>query len=339
MDKKRKILSSLLLCQFVNCGGPKVAVYDEGEVRLEEVNERAKMQLYEAEQQAFRARQQAAYEILQEKILELEAKKKNITKEELVLEYARQTNPVNDEVLRQIYEANKNQLNKSFEEVKDMLRHQLEWQSRNSALQNLTQELFRKYNVKFVLPEPVAPKIEIDLEDDPYWGPKDAKVVFVEFSDFECPYCKRMQNAIQQIRTEYNDRVRWVFKDFPLDFHEQAMTAHIAANCALDQNKYWEYQQRVFQEPYQANRKLDLSQKHLVELARQLGLNEAQFTTCLQDKEGKKRQEIEADIAYGRKIGVMGTPTVYANGRIVSHARTYEELKEIIEKLLHDAKS
>lgn len=335
MKKVSLVFLSLVLFY---CSGKKSAVvFNGGEVSLSEVDEKAKMELYQLELQAYQIRQQAAYQLVQEKLWELEAKSQKKSKEEILEQYINQNQPITEELVRQIYEANKNQISGNYEQVKDSLKRELERQNKNSILQNLMQDLFKKYEVKFVLEEPIAPQIKIDLEDDPYWGPKDAKVVFVEFSDFECPYCKRMQPAIQQIKAEYSDRVRWVFKDFPLDFHLQAMKAHIAANCALAQDKYWELQQRIFNEPYDANRKLDLSEKKLLSLAKAAGLDEEKFLQCLKDVHGEIRREIEQDIAYGQKIGVRGTPTLYVNGRLVSYARTYEELKEIIEKLLRES--
>ncbi len=331
----RLSLLALLALLPLSCAKSETAVvFDGGKISLQEVNEKARMDLFQLEQQAYQVRQQAAYELVRDKVFELEAKAQGKTVEQLLADHVNSKQPIDDNLLRQIYEANKAQLPGSYEQVKGMLKTEMERQAKNSARNELTGNLFKKYNVKLELKEPVAPKLDIDIAGDPYWGPKDAKVVFVEFSDFECPYCKRMQPAIQQIKAEYADRVKWVFKDFPLDFHAQAMPAHIAAQCAGKQDKYFEFQQRVFNQPYEQNRKLDIGPAKLLQWAKEIGLNIAEFEKCRADADGAIRAEIEADIQYGQRIGVRGTPTLYANGRPANSARSYEDLKELIEKLL-----
>lgn len=326
------VLSSLL---FSSCLKSETAVrYNGGSISDSELAENAKMELFQLEQQAFEIKQQAAYEILQDILLEKEAKSRKMTVEELLrAEIDAKVAPVPEDQLRQVYEMYKSQIDGSFEKNREMLVNSLMAQQRNQAQQAFLGGLFDKYKVEFVMKEPEAPRVDVDLEDDPSWGPKNAKVTVVEFSDYECPYCRRMQNSVRQLRKEYSDKVHWVFKDFPLEFHRQAMLAHVSAACAEEQGKAVEFHDRIFSAPLNDG-KPDLSQEYMVQTAGDLGLNVGKFTTCIADTDGKIHAEIQGDIEYGQKIGVRGTPAIFINGRFISGALPYDKLKEEVDKEL-----
>lgn len=185
----------------------------------------------------------------------------------------------------------------------------------------------KKYSIKMSFREPVPPKFKIAVNGSPYWGKRNSNVVVVEFSDLECPYCRKYQQAIQNIRKKYELKIKWVFKDFPLSFHKNASQAHIAAYCAEKENKYFEYQTKVFEQG-------DLSTVRLNQIAKELSLNIATFQNCVKDKDGKLRKKIEKNIKYGAELGVNGTPALYINNRQLSGLRSYEELSKAIDEAL-----
>jgi protein-disulfide isomerase len=170
--------------------------------------------------------------------------------------------------------------------------------------------------------------IEVKVEKtDHIRGNKNAKVTLVEFSDFQCPYSEQFNPAVDKILTDYKDKVRLVFKNYPLTtIHPMAQKAAEAAECASDQNKYWEMHDKLF-----ANQS-SLSVENFKIWAKDLGLNEKKFNTCLDD--GTKAAKVQADQTYGDSIGVNGTPTSYVNGNIVAGAQSYDYVKNLVDQAL-----
>ena len=143
------------------------------------------------------------------------------------------------------------------------------------------------------------------------FGPADAKVVVVEFSDFECPYCSRVLPVTKALKEKYAGKVRFVFRHFPLDFHKDAHLASQASLAAADQGKFWEFHDKLF-----ANQKA-ISRPDLEKYATELGLDGAKFKKAL-DK-STHAQTVDADIALGKTVGVAGTPSMFVNGARVAN--------------------
>lgn len=160
-------------------------------------------------------------------------------------------------------------------------------------------------------------------------GPATAPVTIFEWSDYECPFCQRAQDVLQRLRGEFPHTVRFVFKDFPLRSHPNALPAALAARCAGAQDRYWEYHDLLFAaQP-------DLSRDHLVGYARRLGLDAAAFTECLDT--GRFRDAVLADQREGREAGVRATPTFFINQRRIEGALPLEDFRDAIKQALRDA--
>lgn len=160
-------------------------------------------------------------------------------------------------------------------------------------------------------------------------GPADAPVTIFEWSDYQCPYCKRAQDVLQRLQGEFPDTVRLVFKDFPLRSHPQALPAANAARCAGAQSRYWEYHDLLFvAQP-------DFSRDDLIGYARRLGLDVGPFTECLDA--GRFRDAVLADQREGREAGVRATPTFFVNGRKIEGTLPIEEFRAAIQQALRDA--
>jgi protein-disulfide isomerase len=170
----------------------------------------------------------------------------------------------------------------------------------------------------------------ISIDDDAILGDENAPITIVEFSDYECPFCKRANDdAITKVREKYVESgdVRIVYRDFPLSFHPNAVTAAIAAECAGDQDKYYEMHDAIFD----SNQTLNAD--HLKELAVNIGLNTGTFNTCLDNETHK--EEVEADMAEGQRYGVTGTPAFFINGWHLKGAKPFSAFEEIIEQELN----
>jgi len=184
-----------------------------------------------------------------------------------------------------------------------------------------------------LVPPPVVTggKVEFTItENDHIRGNSNAPVTIVEFSDLECPFCKRFHATMQQVLVEYGDKVRWVYKHFPIDqLHSKADKEAEAAECAGElggNDTFWEYMDRIF-EITPSNNGLDLAL--LGQTAEELGLDRAVFQICLDS--GKYAEHVEADYQQGIVAGVTGTPGSFVNGIPVKGAVPYEQLKSIIE--------
>lgn len=175
--------------------------------------------------------------------------------------------------------------------------------------------------------DPTPTKVDIAVTaDDHIRGDKNAAVTMIEYSDFECPFCGRVQPALEQILEEYDGQVNLVFRHFPLSFHPSAQKAGEASECAADQNKFWEMHDKMF-----ANQTA-LGVDSLKGYAKELGLNTSTFDSCLDS--GKYEQKVKDGITDGSKYGVQGTPATFVNGTMVSGAQPYENFKAAVENAL-----
>ena len=169
-------------------------------------------------------------------------------------------------------------------------------------------------------------KQDIDLDDDPVLGNKDAPVTIVSFEDYQCPYCGRaFEQTFPLIKKDYIDtgKVKYVYRDYPLPFHPNAAPAAEASECAHEQGKFWEYHDALFKNQQNLGNELYLK------LAGDLKLDVNKFKQCIDT--GKYRQEVQDDFAYGSQAGVSGTPTFFINGMQLVGAQPYQAFQQVIE--------
>ena len=166
----------------------------------------------------------------------------------------------------------------------------------------------------------------IAAEGAPGFGPKDAKVTVVEFSDFECPYCSRAATVTTQLKEKYGDKVRFVFRQFPLSFHKSAQGAAEASMAAHAQGKFWEFHDLMFKN------QRELSDEDLQKYAQQLGLNMTKFKKDMESHE--YADEVKSDIALGSQVAVGGTPTLFVNGERVSNPTDFAVVSKEIDEAL-----
>lgn len=179
-------------------------------------------------------------------------------------------------------------------------------------------------------------KINVSADDDPFVGNGKAKVVIVEFSDFQCPFCRTFwSNTLPQIKKEYIDtgKAKFVFRDYPLSFHPAAQISAEASECADDQGKYWEMHDKIFGE--QAKKGTGTVTYGSIELkswASQIGLNMNIFNRCLDSR--KYKLEVEKDLSDGSVYGVSGTPTLFINSKPIVGAQPFSAFKAMIDEEL-----
>ena len=173
---------------------------------------------------------------------------------------------------------------------------------------------------------PEVAKVEVSIDDDAIKGDKDAPVTIIEFSDYECPFCARFYTqTLSQIDEQYikTGKVNLVYRDYPLGFHQQAQKAAEAAECAGEQEKYFDMHDKLFEEGVAGG---VASYK---QFAGQIGLDQGKFDECLDS--GAMAEEVQKDLADGSKYGVQGTPAFFVNGKLISGAQPFSVFQQAIE--------
>lgn len=175
----------------------------------------------------------------------------------------------------------------------------------------------------------VVDRSEVEAADEPSEGPsaQDAKLTIVEFADFECPFSKDEATVYRTLMKKYEDRVRFVYRDYPLEsIHPDATQAAVAAECAREQGKFWAYHDKLF-----VNSPA-LAFPDLTSYAEQAGLDTVQFEKCLVDE--RYKDKVATDTALAGRLGLRGTPTFFFNGQRVEGAIPADVFESLIEKLL-----
>ena len=290
-----------------------------------ELDKHVKPRLIEIDNERFEALKEGLDEMVAAELMKQEAAARKITPEQLEQQEvtAKVTDPTDAEV-QQVFDANKAQLQgQALEAVKPRIVEFLKEQKGGARKAQFIEELKAKYKTVVNLKAPV---IVVGTGGRPEKGPKDAAVTMIVFSDYECPYCRKAEEAVEQVLKTYEGKIKYVFRDYPLPFHQKARPAAVAANCAIAQGKYWEFNQKLFV--------VDLSAESYKKVAADLGLDAKKFDECVAKNDQKS---IEQDLADGGAVGVNGTPGFFINGRMLSGAQPAEAFKEIIDQELAQA--
>jgi protein-disulfide isomerase len=221
-------------------------------------------------------------------------------------------NAVTDAQAKAFYDKNKGQGTAPFDAIKPQL---LQMMNRQALLERL-----RKNQPVKILLEPK--RVVVDSSGHPAEGAKDAPVTIVEFTDFQCPFCKATQATLKQLHDKYGDKIRVVHMDFPLPFHSHALDAAKAARCANEQGKFWPFHDALFADQSK------LAPADLKATAKTLGMNSTKFNTCFDS--AKYDSQIKADQAVGEKVGVDGTPAFFIDGRPLTGAQPAPKFEELI---------
>jgi protein-disulfide isomerase len=176
--------------------------------------------------------------------------------------------------------------------------------------------------------QPLSPEIAASIANSkgPSFGPENAKVTVVEFSDFQCPYCGKAASVVDQVKEKYSDKIRFVFRQFPLPMHENARAAAEAALAANAQGKFWQFHDKLFQNQTQ------LTRPGLEGFAKDAGLDVAAFKKALDSK--TYAAEVDSDVKLGESVAVSGTPTMFINGARVANPTSFETVSAQIDSAL-----
>jgi protein-disulfide isomerase len=291
----------------------------------EEVQARLKALEFQYLSQRHQLLDGAVQGLLAQRLLEEEAEKQGVSLNELVIGLTAEDISVTDEEIAAWYRRNRSRLGgRSLEELSADIERMLIDTERNRILDSHVTKLEEQKDVVLLLN---TPRAELDNNNAAKLGSDRAPVTIVEFSDFECPYCRVYMETLYAIRDEYEDEVQIVFRHFPLSIHSNAPKAAEASLCALEQGKFWELHDLMFNE----QRRLGVAD--LKEKASRLDLDQEAFASCLDS--GRHAQQVALDMMEGQSFGVEGTPATFINGVPVSSgALSYDMLAEMIEQEL-----
>ena len=302
-----------------------VAVVNGKEITEQELLERVRGEALKLEAQMYQVRRNGTEELISEYLLEQAAQPRGLSGEQLLQqEVDAKVGEVTDKEVEDFYAANQARIRKPLDEVRPQIHHYLQQNKLTEARRIYFKGLRDKAQVKVYLTPPV---VEVSADDAPFKGPAEAPITIVEFSDFQCSYCKRVLNVLDQVLERYPNKVKLAFRDFPIvNIHPHAQKAAEAAHCAAEQGKFWEFHDRLF------DQQDAIPTANFADHAKALGLEVTTFQTCV---DGRKYQEkVERNYAAGVKAGVSGTPAFFINGRPLSGAQPFEAFKVVIDEEL-----
>lgn len=302
-----------------------VAVVDGQQITRKQVDDSMSMQIYPLKQQLAMLRKVALENLIITKVLENEARRRRISVDELRKELMAGAINVTPEQVEEAYAQNASffaAMNR--DEAKARLRLDLENQARMRNYKAALEKLKQAGSIRVL--EPTTDSFfSNDDGKSPFLGSKDAAVTIVEFSDFECPFCRMVQPTLKQLLNVYDGKIRLVFKHLPSEGHQHSMQAARAAICAAEQDRFWQYHDAVFASA-------DRSPGALRTLAQNLGLATDRFQTCLSSQQSLT--QVVRDAGDARNLGINSTPSFVINGRIVSGAISLTEFRRIIDEEL-----
>jgi protein-disulfide isomerase len=319
---------------ILGCGSPSdapatsagsrtvVATIGSEQVTEAEVAQRIRGRLVEIELERYNALKEGLEEVIAERLIEQEAAARDTTVEQLLEdEVERRISLPSTEDVDQFYAENEAQLSgQALEDLRPRIELYLQEQRRADRREELIDELRSTREVAIRLRPPT---VEVSASG-PARGAEDAKVTIVEFSDFGCPYCARAAQTLDKVMETYGDRVRLVYRHYPLQPDSQRVAE--AAACAAELGAFWQFHDLLF-----ANQG-EFGDESLKDYASRAGLDEQAFVSCLES--GRAATVVEQDAADGDGAGVNGTPSFFVNGRPLSGALPYEEFEEAIEEAL-----
>lgn len=310
-----------------------VATWKGGELKLSEVNEAAQSQLTSMEleylQNRYNTQRQARDSLVIEKLLELEVADRKLADVDalITIEVEQKITPATDAEVEQLYAVMQRQLRgATLDQVRDLVAGEVDNRKKQERFTVWVEELKAKYELSGSVPFPDLPRIDVSVDDDPQIGPDDALVTIVQFAEYQCGYCGKARESVDQVMDAYEGKVRMVYRDFPLGFHDRAIPAAVAANCAGEQGKYWEMHNMLMDD------QRSLEDSTFERYAQKLQLDMNAFASCRSDP--AQTAEVNADFEDGQKAGVTGTPAFFINGIMISGAQPFEQFKTIIDREL-----
>lgn len=307
----------------------EVAKLDGTSITAGELDREIGGQLRDLDEQRYQVRRQGLEQLINHRLVKEAAAKRGIDEATFIRqEVETKVRAVDDAQVKKFFEDRAAQLppGAKLEDYRDRIANYLSHQGQSERTRELFAQLREQSKVVITLMPPPKPKIEVAAVG-PSRGPAKAKVTIVEFSDFQCPYCKDGRENVEKVMTKYGDRVRLVFRNYPLiSIHPQARKAAEAGLCADAQGKFWPLHDAMFANQGQ------LALADLKAAAGKVGVDQARFDKCLDGGETSAR--VDRDLADAEKAGLNGAPAFFINGILLSGAQPPAEFEKVIDEAL-----
>lgn len=307
---------------------PVVAQLGNHLISLRDVEQRAAIQLVQADEQRTQILEQALHNLIDEHLLSVEARRLGVSSSQLLAQASQR-----EEIARIAnFPAPVRHIQGSQGSSPTGQREGTEGPNVGDTMrlrQALLVSLRRQAEIRVTLPKSERPQLAVSADDDPFLGSSDAAVTIIEFSDFQCPYCKQSVPILQELHRRYGDRLRIVYRDYPGPNHPQASLAAEAAQCAGDQGRFWDFHDALF-----ARQSADAGWDFGA-IARALNLRGDTFTSCLNSR--RYREEVQKDLADAIRLGINSTPTFFINGRPLIGAHPVTDFTALIDPLLEES--
>jgi len=310
--------------------GKVVAQVGKRSITLEEVDRRAAGKLQRLRNEEYEARRQSLDEIIVEQLFQKEAAERGVTQDALLkAEIDAKVPAPSAEEIKGVYERNKAAAGgRTLEQVAPLIEHSLRERKTAERAAQFRDELKARAGVKVTLE---APRVPLTLPADaPALGPAGAPVTIVEYLDYQCPFCHRAQQVVDEVLGRYPGRVRFVHRDFLLG-KPRSLPAARAARCAGEQGKFWEYHRNLLVGSG------DMSDEDLRNRAVSMGMDGGRFSTCVASD--RYDADIRRATESGNAVGIDATPTFFINGRRLTGALPADQFAEVIDEELARSKS
>jgi protein-disulfide isomerase len=309
-----------------------LAEVDGAAITAGEVEQALGAPLRNLEEQIYTLKRQKLEALIAERLLAQEAARRGLSVEALLeAEVTAKVGPVSGQEIENLYQANKNRLNGDEPAVRERIKNYAQSQKLVAGREAFLKSLRSQARVVVHIQAPPPFRAELSVDGAPVKGSATAPVTLVEFTDFQCPFCRQVQPTLDQLLAKYDGKVKLVYRDFPIDqLHPQARKAHEAARCANEQGKFWAYHDRLYANAPQAG------PGELKTYAGEVGLNLPAFERCLSSM--KYQAAVQKDEEEGIRAGVTGTPTFFVNGRLLSGAQPLDSFARLIDEELAGAR-
>jgi len=334
--KRHLILGSILLVASVACAQPPagetagddsvVARYADQVITSAELDEAVKAQLISLRQQEYELKRQQLEQTIYERLVERAAAAAGVTAAQYTeQQVTAKVGEPSEEEIQKVLTQYRARLNPDDAKAREQVVGYLKQQQQAKLNADLKDRLFREANVEILL-EPTRFEAKIVAGNPTRGGGPKAPITLIEYTDFQCPFCGRVQPTLTQIMERYGDSVRHVFKQLPLPMHPQARLGAEASLCANAQGKFWEMHDWLF-----AN-KDKIARDTLVTEATALGMNAEAFAACLDGN--TFGAQVDEDMSEARSFGITGTPGFLINGIAIRGAMPFEEFTRTIDSEL-----
>jgi len=299
-----------------------VARVSGADLTLSDLQQNESGKLLQAEYQYYLNERKALEELIDNRLLADEARRRSISLEQLLdTEVYKGVKDPTEDQLEVYYEGLDTQ--DSYQSVRDDVLQHIRDLRRTKARAAYVEKLRQEAKINILL---MPPSAQVNVAKAYTRGEQNAPVVLVEFADYQCPYCQKVNPQIQQLKKEYGDNLTVIFKDFPLPMHHSSEKAAEASRCAGQQGKFWEYHDVLF---YSKQIEVDALKEH----ARVLKLDGDRFDTCLDS--GAEAGAVKKDLEEAKGLGLTGTPSFFVNGHFFSGVVDYAALKDIVNQQLN----